>query len=131
MNTQTCLVAWRANEAAKRNADIEDSSRLMDITLSNAGPRTIRYLPENSKPVKWIVLHGVESRKAYGWCPWQTNDGHQKCYFCLGGSQSRRPRIYKWTGETVSGWSCRNSNNYRSPEGLDAQGLWEKYGRRD
>ena len=102
----------------------------MDITLSNhpRHPQPLSSIPENSKPVKLVVLHGVERSKDYGWHVWETNDGHQKCYFCLGGSKTKRPRIYKWI-EEEGRWTCRNSNKYRSLEGLDEQGLWEKYGR--
>jgi len=48
--------------------------------------------------------------------------------FCPSISKAKRPRIYKWIEEEER-WTCRNSNKYRSLEGLDEQGLWEKYGR--
>ena len=105
----------------------------MDITLSSDGPKKpSSRIPPNSKPAKWILLHGEKDTGAYGWWVWETNDGHEKSYFSLGGSSTKLPRIYKWTvKDDKRWWSCRNSNKYRSPEGLDEQELWKKYGRRD
>ena len=102
------------------------------MDLSNDGPQPLSRIPDNSRPVKWIRENGEVRKIAYGWRVWEepVADG-QINYYHLGGSTNKRPRIYKWTGEGKSGWSVVPVNTYLSPEGLDEQELWEKYGRID